>query len=995
VDVDLPSGTLTFGLTDIESSTRLWEEQPSAMEVAVPRHLELIATAVERHGGFLVRERGEGDSTFSVFTDATSALQAALDAQCALHAEPWPTEVGLRVRFALHTGEARYADGEYSAPEINRCARIRSLASGGQTLISERTWDLVREALPPGSTLKDLGTHRLRDLSRPERIAQLCHVELPDTFPALRSLDMVPHNLPIELTSFIGREAELNRLRKLVQTSRMVTITGAGGLGKTRLALQLGAELIESYADGVWFADLAPVTDGRLVAGAACAALSLRDEPGRTALETLSSHLAGKQTLMIVDNCEHVVADAVELTGAILRGCPDVSIVATSRSTLNVTGAATWSLPPMQLPAGGEPAEDLASYEAVRLFCERAALRNPDFALSHDNARHVLEICRRLEGIPLAVELAAAHANVLSPAEIARRLEDRFGLLTGGPDDDPRHSALHSTLDWSYGLLDSAERLLLGRLAVFVGGFSLEAVESVCSGGGLGSEKVLDVLRGLVDSSLVLPVEAHDETRFGMLETVREYAMEQRAASHDDHPTEARHLAWVSEVAEWARRRGSADEAIVLNKLEREYDNIRAALSRSVEIDPEGGAKLAAAVHPFWYARGYWAEMRRILDRHQQLVTVGSKAWAAVTKAIAVFAEAQGDLEKAEDQVDRALEAWRRLDAPRELADCLLVRATVSNQLGDRSSVQAALEEARTIAERIGDDAILKNVLNNLAVDAARSGDYVRATETFERIVSKVRATGSLTELGRPLFNLGMCRLSLGDTAGAEAALDEVRAISFELGNRELEAAALAALGGVAEDRLEFGRAHELYERSATIQRELDDRIGLAHSLGRLADVSRHRGDLEAAVALIDESIVLWSGIGHPDGTAAALVTLGAIDRAVGRGREAANALAEALRIGAVNDRKRVVAVALEGLAGVLRDRSEPEVAATLFGASLAIREEIGVPVTPADREAYERDLAETREALGVSFATALERGRGLSVPEILEIALDDQNTIL
>jgi predicted ATPase/DNA-binding SARP family transcriptional activator len=536
---ELPTGVVTFLLTDVEGSTRLWERHPSAAQEAIARHDELIASAVAAHGGVLLKTKGEGDSTFSVFASASDAVACAVDAQRAMQAGPWPEQAAIRVRAALHSGEAQIRGADYFGPAVSRCARLRSIASGGQTILSEATAELVRDALPDGASLRDLGAHRLRDLTRPERVTQLCHRDLPDEFPPLRSVDAFPNNLPVQLSTFVGRRHEMAEIKVLLGGHRLVMLTGAGGAGKTRLAIEVGAEVLDAYADGVWFAALAALTDQALVAQTVAAALHLREEAGRDVIDLLAEHLREREALLILDNCEHIVAACASLAEKLLQTCPRLKILATSREALQIAGEAMWRTPSLAVPAEtAPPAPVLCQYESVQLFRDRARACAPAFDVDPGNAPAVAEICRRLDGIPLAIELAAARVKTLTAVQIAERLDDRFRLVAGGSRTAlPRQQTLRALIDWSYELLTDTERVVFRRLSAFAGGFPLEGAERVCAGEGVDVLDVVDLLERLADKSLVTA----DEGRFVLLETIREYGLERlREAGEADAVRAAR-----------------------------------------------------------------------------------------------------------------------------------------------------------------------------------------------------------------------------------------------------------------------------------------------------------------------------------------------------------------------------------------------------------------------------------------------------------------------
>jgi predicted ATPase/class 3 adenylate cyclase len=528
-EADLPAGTVTFLLTDIEGSTRLWESVPEAMEVALERHNSLVTGVIEDHGGAVVTSRGEGDSLFAVFPSAVAAVEAAGVCQLGLGTEQWPAGIALRVRMGLHTGEARMrgSDRVDHAP-INRCARVKAAGHGGQVLVTKTTRDLVGGRLGAGFGLKRLGEFRLRDLAEPELIYQLTHADLPAEFPPIRTEAERTRNLPLPVSSFIGRERELEQTAAALGQTRVVTLTGPGGVGKTRLALQAAGQVSLRFGDGAWLCELAPVRDPALVDDAVAAVFSLTARAGQSTRDVLVESLRNKELLLVLDNCEHVLAEAAALAGILQQSCERLVILATSREALGIDGERLVPVPPLGVPAAGVGLDTITQAEAVRLFTERAAAVKPGFAVTAENAAAVAAVARRLDGIALAIELAAARVPAMTPAELARRLERSFAVLAAGRRGAvAHHQTLQATLDWSFDLLAPPEQRLLARLAVFAGGCTLEAVEAVCGGEGIGPSAVFELLASLVGRSLVVAEEHGPQTRYRLLETIRQYS-EQR-----------------------------------------------------------------------------------------------------------------------------------------------------------------------------------------------------------------------------------------------------------------------------------------------------------------------------------------------------------------------------------------------------------------------------------------------------------------------------------
>jgi predicted ATPase/class 3 adenylate cyclase len=607
-----PSGTVTFLFSDIEGSTRLAQEHSDSWEALRARHHAILQSAMEANNGYVFQIIGDA---FCVgFHNAGDAVRAAIQSQVGLCREQWG-EAPIRVRMGIHTGKAEIqAGGQYIGYlSMSRVQRVMSVAYGGQVLISNPSSELMRGELPEGVSLMDMKEHRLKGLLNPEHLWQAVSPDLPRDFPPLQSLNEIPNNLPIQLTSFIGREKEIEELIKALDDHHIVTLTGSGGTGKTRLSLEVAAGGIDSFPGGAWFVELAPVTDPELVPNTLANLLGLREsgETKQSLSELICGYLASRKVLLVFDNCEHLIEACARFADLLLRSCKDVKILATSREALGVAGELAWHVPSLSLPDVNQlPSfEQLSQYEAVRLFIERALLVQPHFKVTKDNAPAIAQVCFRLDGIPLALELAAARANVLTVEQISKRLDDRFRLLTGGSRTAlPRQQTLRAMIDWSYNLLSEQERLLFRRLAVFVGGWTLEAAEAVCSGEGLGPDLVLELLSQLVNKSLVVMVEVNGESRYHCLETIRQYGREKLFESEEAATIRDRHLDTYIQLAEqgYEELQGRND-LVWIEKLEMENDNFRAALSWSLEspgVDPQKALQLSGALQDFWVYEG-------------------------------------------------------------------------------------------------------------------------------------------------------------------------------------------------------------------------------------------------------------------------------------------------------------------------------------------------------------------------------------------------------
>ncbi|HEV3474350.1 MAG TPA: adenylate/guanylate cyclase domain-containing protein, partial [Actinomycetota bacterium] len=607
---ELPTGTVTFLFTDIEGSTRLLQRLGDRYPELLSEHGRLLREAVSQEDGIVVST--EGDSFFVAFRSPGQAVRAATAAQRALDANDWPDGTAVRVRMGLHTGEGTRGGENYVGLDVHRAARIAAAAHGGQILISSATRSLVENTLPDGVSARDLGDHRLRDLDQSERLYQLAVRDLPSDFPPPKTLDARPNNLPTRLTRFIGRGPEIMAVEDLLENTRLLTLTGPGGTGKTRLSLQVASEMLPRFEDGAFFVDLSPITDPSLVATSIADAVGAKEEPGRSVGDTLQDHLRDKELLLVLDNFEQVTA-ATDVVQLLLNCAPRLKLLVTSRIVLHLSGEQEYPVPPLALP---DPAhlpglEALSQFEAVALFIDRARAVKPDFAVTNENAPAVAEICARLDGLPLAIELAAVRVKLLSPQSMLARLGQRLPLLTGGARDLPeRQRTLRGAIEWSHDLLDDAKRSLFARLAVFQGGCTLEAAEAVC-----GTDlDVLDGLASLVDESLLRRSETTDgELRFGMLETIREFAAERLAESGQQEKLRRRHAEWVMAFAEEAEPEiVGENQALWLDRTEREHDNIRAAL-RWANDHGEGEIALrtGASLWRFWQQRGHLREGRQ------------------------------------------------------------------------------------------------------------------------------------------------------------------------------------------------------------------------------------------------------------------------------------------------------------------------------------------------------------------------------------------------
>jgi predicted ATPase/class 3 adenylate cyclase len=789
----LPVGTLTFLFTDIEGSTRLVTALGPEFGPLLERHQAIVRAAVGAAGGIEIST--EGDAFFVVFRSAAAAVSAAASAQRALSAEPWPAAAGaVRVRMGIHTGEAVLGGDNYVGLDLHRAARIAAAAHGGQVLVSAATAALVGGALPEDLRLRELGEFRLKDLEAPERLAQLVGRDLADDFPPPRTLE-TPSNLPAEMTSFVGREREVGEVCDLVRHARLVTLTGPGGAGKTRLSLRVAELLRPEYPGGAFFVELAPVGDAGLIPTTIAEAIGLREDPKRPVVEVLEEYLRELQLLLVADNFEQVVAGA-PVVGRLLGAAPRLTVLASSREVLHLRGEQEYPVPSLGVPdpSALPPVEILATFDAVALFVQRARAVRPGFEVDERNAAAVAAICARLDGLPLAIELAAARTKLFEPVAILARLDKSLALLTSSARDVPeRQRTLRGAIDWSHDLLDPRERLVFRRLAVFVGGCTAEAAEAVCNPDGEMDLDVLDVLASLLDKSLLTRSQAADgEPRFVMLETIRDYGLERLAESGEAelvHRRHAEHFAALAREAEPELLGTRPNDW--LDRLEAERDNLRATIQRAAE---EGRIELAletaAALWRFWQQRGHLAEgrdtLRALLDR--PAAAAATRARARALGGLGGVAYWQADMTAAGRAYGEAVEIERGLTDPGGLAEALYNAGYVSAITGDRERARAEYDEAIGIYEAIGDRKGLLNVREALAFILIHSGEFAEARAVEEENLAAFRASGEalrtesaltlLTILNLKDRKLGAAGESLGETIAMVRAAGDMQRLS-------------------------------------------------------------------------------------------------------------------------------------------------------------------------------------------------------------------------
>lgn len=906
----LPSGTATFLFTDVEGSTRLLDQYPEAYAAAMVRHHAILGQAVEARGGHVFETLG--DAVYAVFPDAADAIAAAVDGQRQLQAADWGPLGTLTVRMGVHTGEVERQGDHYFGAPLYRCARLTNTAHGEQIVVSAATATLVRGCLPPGAALLDLGEHRLKDLQRPERIFQLTASGLAADFPPLRALGERRHNLPVAPTAFIGREHEIAALRDLLRRphTRLVSLTGPGGVGKTRLSLQTAADLLDDYRDGVFFVELAPLPSPELVIPTLAKALGLREPPNRPLFEVVREYLADKEALLVLDNFEHLLPAAPQVAD-LLAGCPRVKALVTSRAILHLDCEQQMGVPPLSLPDSACPgsADDLTRSEAIQLFVERARSIRLGFAIGPANACAVAEICRRLDGLPLAIELAAARVKILPPAEILALMREPMAVLTGGPRNlPPRQQTLRQTIAWSHDLLGAEEQCLFRRLAVFAGGCTLRAAETVAAADALTG------LASLVDNSLLQRSERDegDEPRFAMLETLREYALERLDAAGETPALRARHADWYLALAEQAEPGLiGAPQAIWLGRLQQDYDNLRAALRWRVDHGPAGhGLRLAAALGRFWRAHGYIGEVRGQLATLLAQATSEGPARAKALHVASWLAREQADYDEARTLAGESLALYRALAAPRGIGWALIDLAFVARYQADYGRTRALLEESLPPLREADDREGIAVALGNLGFIARDEGNGAVAEAHLQASLALWQKLADPIGTGWTLTALGIVARSDGRRELARARLDQALGVWREIGDRQNQANVLGTLAALARDTGDWDRAATLLGESLAILREVGDRRAIAFVLEGFAGLAAARGEASRALTLAAAAGAARSAIGAPAPPAWA-TELEATLKAAGAALPA-EAAAEAARRGQALDLPDAIAYALQ-----------------------------------------------------------------------------------
>jgi len=955
----LPTGTVTLLFTDMEGSTRLLQVLGDRYTSLLEACRSLLRAAFLEYGGHEVDT--QGDAFFIAFTRASDAVAAAVAAQRGLASHRWPDGTTVRVRMGVHTGEPLRSTEGYVGLDVHHAARIMSAGHGGQVLLSQTTRDLVEQVLPEGVHLRDLGAHRLKDLQQPSQLFQLVIPDLLIDFPPLKTLDNSPNNQPLQPTPFLGREKEVDALQQLLlrDSSRLVTLTGPGGVGKTRLGLQVAAELAEHFPDGTWFVSLAPIRNPDLVIPTISQVLGLPEARDQAPLEHLKSALQEKKVLLLLDNFEQVGSSATEVAD-LLAGCPRLKVLVTSREGLHVRAEREFPVPALLLPDMKRLPDllALAQYEAVALFIERAQAIKPDFQVTNSNAPAVAEICVRLDGLPLAIELATARIRLFPPQALLTRLGQRLPLLVSSARDVPaRQQTLRQTIQWSYDMLTEAEQRLFRRLAVFVGGCSFQAVEAVAQDVAEEQTSVLDTMTSLLDKNLLRQTEQEDgEPWFMLLETIREFGLEELSKRGELEAARHAHAAYYLQLAEaTAPELHGPQQVVWFRRSERELDNFRAVLSGLLERreDTESieiALRLCGALRYFWEVRSHehegWTELSRALERSEGVaVSVRAKALMEAGH----LARYLYNYDRAEELSQQSLALFRESGDVAGVSEALLILGITSWLKGELATARVRFEESLKLSTETGDTNIMAWSLTMLSDVDMCQGDYPQGYSHAEESLLLFRERGNTRGIAFALQEIARGYLEEGDAAKAHPLFEEIYALFKEIGDKAYERLAIAGLGWVAFLQGNLSLARSLLEEASTTFQgeeepaELDNQ---AWALSHLARVVAFEGDYAKARALHEQCLAI-------------------VKQLVGT--------------------KPWTHFYLEGLAAVVAAQGELPWAARLWGAAEALREGTGTPIPPAYRADYEHSVASARTQLGEqAFATAWAEGRSMTLDQVL-----------
>jgi len=941
---NIPSGQVTFLFTDIEGSTKLSQDFPYLLQESLDKHHSILSSTLESNGGYIFKT--VGDAFCCAFENAADAVRAAIESQIRLSEENWG-DAKIKVRMGIHRGNAEWSLNNYIGYiTLARTARIMSTAYGGQILVSEDVFENARDNLDGKISFRDLGERRLKDLRYPIKLFQITAPELASEFPPLKTLDARPNNLPVQLTSFIGREKEIHDVKELMKNSRLITLTGPGGAGKTRLSLQIGADLIDDFANGVWFIDAAPITDESLLPQTINCALGIKSDPAKSDMNKLKEFLKDKELLMILDNCEQIINACSKISEFILSINGKIKIIASSREALRCRGEQIFRVPSLMVPEPGEEIsmENLTQYESVKLFIERALAVDPDFEVDNESAPFIAEICHRLDGIPLAIELAAARINIFSPEKIYERLKDRFKFLTGGSRTAlPRQRTLKSMVDWSYDLLSEKEKLLLDRLSIFSDGWTLEAAEEICSDENLEMDEIFELISRLAGKSLI--TTKSDKNRYNMLETIRQYCNDKLIEKNELDSAVYRHLNFFLKFAETSKDKSKLEfQKEWIEKFEAEEFNFRMAITNSIVRDNiQKGVQLCLMLCRYWETRGYNSEainyLEEFLARESELDEIDK---ANLMQWLGTFKWITGDLEQAEYYYEKCHEINSKIGNKRNIGVSMNNLGILANTKGDYLKAKELNEESYKIFSDVNDEQLKADSLLNLGAPLLRLEEYDYAEKVFRESLKIYREIRDSRGIAMALSNLGSLLGYMGKYEQALKILDESLSLQRVLKDKRSIASTLENLGSVTSSMGFYPESEKYFKESITVNSELGNKRGLADAYNNYGFLKFRTGEFDISLELHKSSYKLRKEVNFPIGMFYSLI-----------------GISESL------------------------SRIDPELSAVVFGLTETRKPELNKLIDKLLLESYDNLKSLLPEKLGDKYKELSGKGKAMSQEEI------------